>query len=67
MADYIKLVAVVAGVIVCGYAGLVLMGSTNPMERGEWKEILLGTITGLIVLFLAPVIGSVISGGKYCA
>ena len=67
MADYIKLIAMAAGVVVCGYAGLVLMVSSDTMERGEWKEILLGAITGLVILFLAPVIASAISGWKYCA
>ncbi|MBI5046975.1 hypothetical protein HZC07_04575 [Candidatus Micrarchaeota archaeon] len=67
IADSIKLLASIAGVLVIAYAGVILMFSNNPHERSHWKEIILGVVIGLCIVFLAPVISSILSGGSYCA
>ena len=58
--------AVFFGVIVAAYGGLVLMTSKNVFQRAEWKETLLGVFVGLSVIFLAPLVASLLSGGSYC-
>ena len=63
---YVKGLAVVFSVIIMAYAGFVLMTSTNPSTRNEWKEILVGVFIGLSILFLAPIIAQTLSGGHYC-
>ncbi len=62
----IRTMAVFFGVIVAAYGGLVLMTSKNVFQRAEWKETLLGVFVGLSVIFLAPLVASLLSGGSYC-
>jgi uncharacterized membrane protein HdeD (DUF308 family) len=66
IADSLKALAVFFGVVVFAYGGFVLITSTNPETRNEWKEIIAGVIIGLCILFLAPVIASSLTGGTYC-
>ncbi|VVC03595.1 Uncharacterised protein [Candidatus Burarchaeum australiense] len=66
MADTIRAIAVFFGVIVTAYAGFVLMTSRNPAQRAEWKEIVIGVFVGLSVIFLAPIVATLLSGGSYC-
>jgi type IV secretory pathway VirB2 component (pilin) len=66
IAAAIRAVAVFFSVIVCAYAGLVLMTSRNPVQRAEWKEVLIGVFVGLSVIFLAPLVATMLSGGSYC-
>jgi Na+-transporting NADH:ubiquinone oxidoreductase subunit NqrB len=62
----LKALAVFFSVIVCAYAGFVLMTSENPETRNEWKEIIAGVIIGLCILFLAPIMAGLLTGGSYC-
>ena len=66
IATAIRTMAVFFGVIVAAYCGLVLMTSKNVFQRAEWKEILIGVFVGLSVVFLAPLVASLLSGGSYC-
>lgn len=66
IAAAIRTMAVFFGVIVAAYCGLVLMTSKNVFQRAEWKEILIGVFVGLSVIFLAPLVASLLSGGSYC-
>ncbi|VVB58652.1 Uncharacterised protein [Candidatus Anstonella stagnisolia] len=66
IADAIRAIAVFFAVMVCAYAGLVLMTSRNPLQRAEWKEIVIGVFVGLSVIFIAPIISALLSGGNYC-
>ena len=66
IADSLKVLAVFFGVIVCAYAGFVLVTSQNPETRNEWKEIIAGVMIGLCILFLAPLVASTLTGGTYC-
>lgn len=67
IADSIKLLATLAGVIMIAYAGLMLTASKDQIARSQWKEVILGVIIGLAVVYLAPIIASVFTGGNYCA
>jgi len=67
IADSIKLIAAFAGIIVIAYSGFILITSRDPAIRAEWKEIILGVIIGLCVVFLAPWLATVFSGGSYCS
>jgi uncharacterized membrane protein len=66
IAASLRVLAVFFGVIIFAYAGFVLITNQNPETRNEWKEIIAGVLIGLCILFIAPVIGSVLSGGSYC-
>ena len=67
IANTIKLIAVFFSVIIIGYAGLILITSQNPATRNEWKEIIIGVLIGLSILFLAPIITTTLQGGGYCS
>ena len=66
IAASLKVLAMFFGTIVFAYAGFVLITNQNPETRNEWKEIIAGVIIGFCILFLAPIISSALSGGKYC-
>lgn len=66
IADAIKILATLGGVIVIAYSGLMLIASSDPNARRQWKETILGVIIGLSIVYLAPLIASVFSGGTYC-
>lgn len=66
IADSIKLLATLAGIVVIAYSGLMLITSKDPIGRNQWKEVILGVIIGLSIVYLAPIIASVFSGGSYC-
>lgn len=66
IADSIKLLATLAGIIVIAYSGLMLTVSREPMARNQWKEVILGVVIGLCIVYLAPLISSAFSGGSYC-
>lgn len=66
IADSIKLIAAFAGVLVIAYSGFMLITSRDPLVRSQWKEIILGVVIGLCIVFLAPWIASALSGGNYC-
>ncbi|MBI5227177.1 hypothetical protein HY988_01185 [Candidatus Micrarchaeota archaeon] len=66
IADSIKLLATLAGIVVIAYSGLMLTTSKDPIGRNQWKEVILGVIIGLCIVYLAPIIASVFSGGNYC-
>jgi type IV secretory pathway VirB2 component (pilin) len=66
IADGIKLLATLAGVVVVSYSGLMLMASQDPLIRNQWKEIILVVVVGICIVYLAPSLASVFSGGSYC-
>lgn len=66
IADSIKLLATLVGVVMIAYAGFMLTTSKDPMARSQWKEVILGVIIGLSIVYLAPIIASVFTGGSYC-
>lgn len=66
IADSIKLLATVAGIIVIAYAGLMLIVTKNTNDKNEWKEVIIGVVLGLSIVYLAPVISTIFSGGHYC-
>lgn len=66
IASSLKALAVFFGVVVCAYAGFVLITNQNPETRNEWKEIIAGVMIGLCILFIAPVLSSSLTGGAYC-
>jgi len=66
IADSIKTLAVLAGIIVISYSGFMLMTNTDPLQRGQWKDIILAVVIGLCIVFLAPLLASTLSGGSYC-
>jgi len=66
IADSIKLLATLAGIIVIAYSGLMLTFSRDALARNQWKEVLLSVLIGLCVVHIAPLIGSMLSGGSYC-
>lgn len=66
ISEGIKLLATVAGVLAIAYAGLMLATNTNPLARNEWKDMIVGVITGLSVIYLAPWLAAALSGGNYC-
>ncbi len=66
IADSIKLLATVAGIVMIAYSGLMLTISQDPIFRKQWKDVILGVIIGLCIVYLAPLIGSMFSGGHYC-
>jgi len=66
LADSVRIIATLVSVLVLSYAGFVLMTNQNPQTRNEWKEIAAGVFIGISLIFLAPIIASVLSGGTYC-
>ena len=66
IADSIRLLATIAGILVISYSGLMLTISRDAIARNEWKEVILGVVIGLSIVYLAPLIGSGLSGGSYC-
>jgi hypothetical protein len=66
IAASVKVVAVFLSTIVLAYGGLVVMTNPDPRTRNEWKEIAAGVFIGLAIIFLAPIISSLLSGGSYC-
>ncbi|MBU0591304.1 MAG: TrbC/VirB2 family protein [Candidatus Micrarchaeota archaeon] len=66
IADSIKLLATVAGIISIAYAGLMLITSKDAYARSQWKEVIMGVVIGICIVYLAPVISSMLSGGHYC-
>ena len=66
IAESIKLLATLAGIVTIAYSGLMLTISQDPISRNQWKDVLLGVIIGLCIVYLAPLIGSAFSGGRYC-
>lgn len=67
IAEFLKALAAVSSVLIISYGGFTLMTSQNPNTRNEWKEIVVGVMIGLSLLFLAPIIAQTLSGGNYCA
>lgn len=66
IADSIKLLAMIAGIIVISYSGVMLITSRDPIARNQWKESIMAVVIGLCIVFFAPIAASVISGGSYC-
>ena len=66
IADNIKLLATIAGIIMIAYSGLMLIVSQDPLSRKQWKDVILGVIIGICIVYFAPLIGSIFSGGHYC-
>ena len=66
IADSIKLLATVAGIVMIAYSGLMLTVSQDSISRKQWKDVILGVIIGLCIVYLAPLISSMFSGGQYC-
>ncbi len=62
----IELLATISGILVIAYSGLMLIATKNPILRGQWKDIILAVAIGLSVIYLAPLLGSLLSGGHYC-
>jgi len=48
------------------YSGLMLIVSQDPLSRKQWKDVILGVIIGICIVYFAPLIGSIFSGGHYC-
>lgn len=67
IADSIKLLATIAGTLVVSYSGFMLIISRDPIARNQWKEVILGVVIGLSIVYLAPIVASVFTGGSYCA
>ncbi len=66
IADSIKVLAAAGGILVIAYSGIMLITSRDLYARAQWKEMILGVLIGLSIVFLAPLIASVLSGGNYC-
>ena len=66
IADAIKLLATVAGIVVIAYSGLMLAVSKDALARSQWKDVILGVVIGLSIVYLAPILSSVFIGGRYC-
>jgi len=66
LANTIKTFAVFFATITIAFAGFTLATSRNVQQREEWKEVIAGVFIGLILLFLAPLIASQLSGATYC-
>lgn len=66
LANTIKTFAVFFATITIAFAGFTLATSRNVQQREEWKEVIAGVFIGLILLFLAPIIASQLSGATYC-
>jgi type IV secretory pathway VirB2 component (pilin) len=66
IADSIRLLATLAGIVMIAYSGLMMTMSQDQMMRKQWKDVILGVIIGLCIVYLAPLIGSMFSGGQYC-
>lgn len=64
--DSLKTIAVFFSVITVAYAGFTLATSKNVEQREEWKEVIAGVVVGLILLFVAPIIASQLTGSTYC-
>lgn len=66
IADSIKTLAVIAGIITISYSGFMIMTSKEVFQREQWKEVILAVVVGLCIVFLAPVVASALTGGNYC-
>lgn len=66
IADSIKLLATIAGIVVIAYAGLMLTVTKNINDKNEWKEVIIGVVLGLSIVYLSPVLSTIFSGGHYC-
>lgn len=62
----IELLATLAGILVIAYSGLMLIATKDPVLRSQWKDVILAVAIGLSVIYLAPLLGSFLSGGHYC-
>ena len=65
-AETLKGISVVLAIVMAAYAGFILATSRDVRQRGEWKEMLGGIALGLILLYLAPLLASQVTGGNYC-
>ena len=65
-AETLKGISVILAVIMAAYAGFKLTTGSDIEQRGEWKEVLAGIATGLVLLYLAPLLATQFVGGSVC-
>ena len=59
----IQILATVCGTIAIAYGGLSFMISGNdPMKRNQSKQIIMGAIVGLVVIWVAPYVARALMG-----
>jgi type IV secretory pathway VirB2 component (pilin) len=66
IADTVRLLAIIASILVISYAGLMLLTSKDALVRAQWKDVILGVLLGLSIVFLAPIISTSLNRGSYC-
>lgn len=66
IADTIKLLATVGGILMIAYSGLMLAASQDHYARRKWVDVIQIVVFGLCAVYLAPLLGSMLSGGHYC-
>ncbi|MGV8085473.1 MAG: hypothetical protein ACP5N9_04455 [Candidatus Bilamarchaeum sp.] len=66
IAGAVRLLATIASILVISYAGLMLITSKDALVRAQWKDVILGVLLGLSIVFLAPIISTSLNGGSYC-
>jgi hypothetical protein len=64
--DAVRLLAIIASILVISYAGLILLTSKDALVRAQWKDVILGVLLGLSIVFLAPIISTSLNRGSYC-
>jgi formate-dependent nitrite reductase membrane component NrfD len=63
----IQVLGTVAGVLVAAYAGFILASSNEIEERNKAKHLIAGVITGLIIIWIAPlVVKSLVGATDVC-
>ena len=66
-AEMLKSFSVLMAIVMTAYAGFRLITCQEVQQRDEWKEVLSGIAIGLVLLYLAPLIASQLTGGTYCS
>ncbi|MBI5222824.1 TrbC/VirB2 family protein [Candidatus Micrarchaeota archaeon] len=66
IANDITMLSALAGIIMIAYSGFMLITTRDPAMKNQWKEVILGVVIGLCIVFMAPWLASVFSGGTYC-
>ncbi|VVB70667.1 TrbC/VIRB2 family protein [uncultured archaeon] len=62
----IQTIASIIGVIMLAYSGFQLIASTDMADRQNAKNIMLGTIIGIVIIWLAPYVIGFLTGSGSC-
>ncbi len=62
----IKTIGSIVAVIMLAYSGFQLISSTDMADRATAKNIMLGTILGVIIIWLAPYVINYLTGNTSC-